>query len=178
MAGSYVALLYSITLTQDRRVNMAEWRAMLERLGLQSPRTLIATGNAVFESERTTVRALETRLEDAFEQAFGRRIDTIVRTAAAWRKLVAANPFPSEAQKDGSSVHVRVMREPLDDGVLAELKPYLTGNERAHVVNGDLWIHFRQPPSQTRLLPALTPKRLGIGTMRNWNTVRRLGEML
>jgi len=29
---------------------MADWRSMMEDLGLQNPRTLIATGNAVFES--------------------------------------------------------------------------------------------------------------------------------
>ncbi len=176
--STYVALLYSILLPQNRRVNMAAWRAMLEGLGLQSPRTLIATGNAVFESERTSVRALEARLEDAFAESFGRRIDTIVRTAATWRKLIAANPFPRESEKDGSRVIVRVMRKPLDSGAMAEIKPYASRGERLRIVNGDLWIAFPGAPSQTRLLPVLTPERLGIGTLRNWNTVRRLGEML
>ena len=176
--STYVALLYSILLTQNRRVNMAAWRAMLDGLGLQAPRTLIATGNAVFGSDRTTVRALETRLEDAFEETFGRRIDNIVRTAAGWRKLIAANPFPRESRKDGSRVVVRVMRKPLDSGVTAKLEPYATQGERLRIVNGDLWIAFAQQPGKTRLLPVLTPQRLGIGTLRNWNTVRRLGEML
>src|SRR5688572_29906187 len=76
--STYVALLYSITLDRERRLKNADWLRVLEGLGLERPRTFLATGNAVFETARTSIPKLETQLEEAFEQAFGRRIDTIV----------------------------------------------------------------------------------------------------
>jgi len=33
-------------------------------------------------------------------------------------------------------------------------------------------------PSEWKLLSALTTKRMGVGTLRNWNTVRGLAEMI
>ena len=178
MPKAYVALLYSITLGDRGRVRMAEWREMMTSLGLRNPRTLIATGNAVFESECASSAQLETALEEAFVSAFGRRVDTIVRTAERWRRLVGGNPFLDASRCEGDRVAVRVMRQPLGRDVAAMLGPYATQGERLEIVDGDLWVHFGETPAQSRLLPVLTPKRLGVGTLRNWNTVRRIGEML
>jgi uncharacterized protein (DUF1697 family) len=176
---TYVALLYSIGLGEGRRLVMADFRAMACKLGLEAPRTLIATGNLVFEAKATTVRQLEARLESAFEKTFGRRVDIIVRNAAAWRRLVAGNPFVAESRVDGSRVVARVARRPIGPGLIPALEPYRTNGERLKAVNGDLWIHFAHAPNQSRILAALTPARLnGAGTLRNWNTIRRLGGML
>lgn len=176
---TYVALLYSIVLGQGRRLVMADLRAMAESLDLEAPRTLVSTGNLVFEAKGATVAQLEQRLEAAFEPLFGRHVDIIVRSAADWRQLVAGNPFPKESAADASRVMVRVMRKPVADDVAAALEPYLANGERLKLVAGDLWVHFPHEPSQSKLLGALTPKRLGgAGTSRNWNTIRRLGEML
>lgn len=175
---TYIALLFSIGIAGNQRLKMADWRAMLEDLGLQNPRTLIATGNAVFECHTTHVRALELKLEDAFEQRFGRRVDTIVHPASFYRRLVQENPFPKEAKADGSRVIVRIMREPLKNGVMSALSPYLTQGERVKIIRGHAWVHFKHEPNRSGLLRVLASKRLGIGTMRNWNTVRRLSEMV
>jgi len=175
---TYVALLFSIGISEGRRLMMADWRSMMEDLGLQNPQTLIATGNAVFKTRGASTRELEIRLEDAFERRFGRRVDTIVRAAAPFRRLMEGNPFLKESKQDGSRVMVRVMREPLEQNFAAALKPYLTQGERVKVVCGDLWVHFQHKPNESRLMSVLGSKRLGTGTVRNWNTVRRLNEML
>jgi uncharacterized protein (DUF1697 family) len=177
--ATYVALLYSIGLGDGRRLVMADFRAMARKLGLDAPRTLIATGNLVFGATGTTARQLEAQLESAFEKTFGRRVDIIVRNAAAWRKLIAGNPFAAESRIDGSRVVARIGRGPIGRGVVAALEPYQSNGERVKVVNGDMWIHFAHAPNQSRILAALTPARLnGVGTLRNWNTIRRLGDML
>lgn len=174
--ASHVALLHSITIGEGRRLVMAEWREMMESIGLAHPRTLIATGNALFDADGATIAQLEHRLETAFAQRFGRHIDTIVTTTPQWRALAAANPFAEET--DGTRVAVRVMRAPLDAAALAALMPYATQGERLKLTDGHLWIHFAQDPVRSRLVPQLTAKRLGAGTVRNWNTVRRLDEMI
>jgi uncharacterized protein (DUF1697 family) len=157
---------------------MADWRSMMLELGLQDPRTLIATGNAIFERPGATVGELEVQLEHAFEHRFGRRVDTIVRAARTVQRMAASNPFSSESERDGSRVVVRVMRKPIDPDSVTALTPYLTQGERLKVIRGDLWIHFKEEPNRSRLMPVLASKRLGIGTVRNWNTIRRLNEIL
>lgn len=175
---TYIALLFSIGIRDGQRLIMADWRAMMEKMGLQNPRTLIATGNAIFESDGATIRELEVQLEDAFESRFGRRVDTIVCAAAVFRRLMDANPFPKESKKDGSRVMVRVMREPLKNDLVEGLQRYLTQGERVKLVDGNLWVHFKNEPNRSGIVRVLGSRRLGIGTVRNWNTVRRLNAML
>ncbi len=170
----YVALLYSIVLGPGRRVVMADLKSMAESLGFRNARTLVATGNLVFEAEPQPIASVEAQFEAGFASAFGKHVDIIARDADAWLRLAEGNPFPDGI---GSEVIVRVMRQPLEPDVLDMLANYRQG-ERMAVVDGDLWIDFGLKASETKLLPALTTKRLGVGTMRNWNTVRGLAEMI
>ncbi|MEZ2127464.1 MULTISPECIES: DUF1697 domain-containing protein [unclassified Sinorhizobium] len=172
---TYVALLHSIVLGHGRRVVMSDLRAMAISLGFSDPRTLVATGNLVFEAGTATVHDIEEQLEAGFAKRFGKHVDIIVREGGAWLKLAKANPFPEGV---GSDVIVRVMRQPLNASAMEILHRYQTSKERIRLVDGDLWIDFNGKPSESRLPSALTTKRMGVGTLRNWNTVRRLAEMV
>ncbi len=170
----YVALLHSIVLGARRRVVMADLRTMAEGLGFRNARTLVATGNLVFEAETQPIASIETQLETGFAAAFGKHVDIIVRDADMWLKLAGGNPFLDGI---GSEVIIRVMRQPLAPAILDMFAKYQQG-ERMAVVDGDLWIDFGLKASETKMLPALTTKRLGVGTMRNWNTVRGIAQMI
>lgn len=175
---TYVALLYSIILGEGRRVVMSELKAMADGLGLNNPRTLVATGNLVFETKETEVATLERQLETAFEETFGRHVDIIVRRADDWLMLAAGNPFPAESAVAADQVAVRVMRKPVPAEAVAALEAYAGRDERMQAVGGDIWIVLSRETPSSRLLAAVGHKRLGVGTSRNWNTVRRLAEMV
>ncbi|RUU53852.1 DUF1697 domain-containing protein, partial [Mesorhizobium sp. M2C.T.Ca.TU.002.02.1.1] len=119
---TYVALLYSIILSEGRRVVMADLKAMAEEQGLKNVRTLVATGNLVFEARAGEISKLEQRLERAFEKTFGRHVDIIVRGAEDWLKLAAGNPFPAESAATADQVAVRVMREPVHSDAVEALR--------------------------------------------------------
>jgi uncharacterized protein (DUF1697 family) len=178
MSRTCIALLYSIVLTPRRRVAMADLRAMAENLGFENVRTLVSSGNMVFEAEERSIPDLETRLEAAFEKGFGRFVPIIVRSAESWRDLAAANPFPAEAAATPDQVAVRVMRQPVPAGVVGSLRQVATADEKVEIVGGDPWVVFSRARPNSRLLAAINHKRLGAGTSRNWNTVRGLAEMV
>ncbi|KUM24746.1 hypothetical protein AU467_06510 [Mesorhizobium loti] len=175
---TYVALLYSIGLGEGRRLVMSDLKAMAEGLGLKNVRTLVATGNLVFEVRAGKVSNLERRLETAFEETFGRHVDIIVRGAEDWLKLAASNPFPAESAEAGDQVAVRVMRQPVADDALSGLQARAAEDEKVLLVGGDIWLVFSRERPSSRLLAASNHRRMGIGTSRNWNTVRRLAEMV
>lgn len=175
---SYVALLHSIILGEGRRVVMADLKAMAVALGCEAPRTLAATGNLVFKAPEKAPEEIEAELEKAFAAAFGRHVDIIVRSAEDWLQLAAGNPFLARGEQDPASVHVRVMRAPLEPAMRDKLLGYCSNGERLAIVGGDLWADFGGKASHSKLLGALTTKRLGVGTLRNWNTVRGIRAML
>ena len=172
---TYVALLHSIVLGPGKRLLMADLKAMAEALGFRAPRTLVATGNLIFEAEAAPLAEIEDRLETAFRARFGKHVDIILREADAFRRLAAGNPFPEGNAPD---VGIRVMRQPLGLEVLPKLERLATPDIKLALVDGDLWIDFSRKPSETRLLSHLTTKKLGIGTLRNANTINGLAAML
>lgn len=174
----YVALLYSITLSVGARLVMSDWTAMLEGMGLRKVRTLIATGNAVFETAKVPVARLERKLEDAFEASFGKRIATIVRTADDWLALAAANPFPHQAQANGSLVMVRVGRGAIGDAAMAKLAGFRTNDEGLAEAGSEVWSHYGERASTSRMFSALSRIQEPVGTLRNWNTVQRIAASL
>jgi len=171
----YVALLHSIVLGTGRRVVMSDLRAMAEELGFRDTRTLVSTGNLIFEAASEPVAVIEARLEEGFRRHFGKHVDIIVRGASGWKRLASQNPFP---EGNGSVTVVRVMRQPLTATHLEKLEKIAPPELRLALVEGDLWIDFGGKPSETKLLAHLTAKKLGVGTLRNANTVNGLDAML
>lgn len=178
--NTHVALLYSVVLTPERRVVMVDLKAMAEDLGFVAPRTLGASGNLIFEAPgRMPVGTIEQKLEPAFAARFGRSVDIIVRSAAEFRALAEANPFRDEAETEPTSVHVRVMREPIGEEALGPLLPWRAPSERLAVAGGHLWLHLPDGAGTSKLAGRLTPRHMGgVGTTRNWNTVRRLAALV
>jgi uncharacterized protein (DUF1697 family) len=173
----YVALLYSILLP-DRRIRGSDLIELAGAAGLVAAAPVLASGNLLFEARRQPAAALEKRLDAAFLARHGKPVPIMVRSAQDWLRLAAQNPFPEESGRNGSLVGVRVQRDRLGPETLVRLAPYRQPDERLAVIDGDLWISFPVQMANRPLLSALTPKRLGIGTMRNWNTVRRIANML
>ncbi|WP_332685925.1 DUF1697 domain-containing protein [Bosea sp. (in: a-proteobacteria)] len=172
---TYVALLHSIVLGPGKRLVMADLKAMAAELGFGDPRTWVATGNLIFEGDDAPLAAIESRLEAAFRSRFGKHVDIILRTAPAWQQLAVQNPFP---RRNGADIGIRVMRTPLGPDALSTLGRIATPGIALALAEGNLWIDFGGKPSETRLLSHLTTKKLGVGTLRNANTVNALAAML
>ncbi|GGA47411.1 DUF1697 domain-containing protein [Pelagibacterium lentulum] len=174
----FVALLYSISLNDGARLKMEPFRQFAEGLGLANPRTVLSTGNLIFDSAARSAPKLTAMLEVAFAERFGRRIDIIVRSGKDWQRLAAANPFVDLPDSEASRIGVRVMREPLTAQARAYLASKVTGTEKLVVVDGDPWMHFADKVAGTPLANALGSRRIGAGTMRNLNCVRKIAAAL
>lgn len=159
------------------RAPVAEQRAMAEEMGLKNPRTLLASGNLVVESDRPTAR-LESEIETAMERRFGLKIAAMVRTPDQWAELIAANPFPKEAAAHPSRVLVMVMKDGVKPGALEACRDLAAGGERVEAVDGVLYFWFPDGQGHSAIFKKATPRLLGMGTGRNWNTVLKLGEMV
>ena len=75
------------------QMTMAELRAVFESLGYEAVRTVLASGNVLFETKRTAEATLTRDVETALSSAFGARIPSVIRTRAELERLVEAKPF-------------------------------------------------------------------------------------
>ncbi|MFT4913614.1 MAG: hypothetical protein ACI9YM_002215 [Brevundimonas sp.] len=158
------------------KVLMTELKTVADTLGLANPRTLLASGNLVVDSDAEPLD-LEARLEAGIAARFGRPIEIMVRTPDQWAALIAANPFPQQAVTDGSRLLVMVMKARLADGALETLQGLAVGDERAAAVDGTLYLWCADGIGRSRMAEKAVPRLTGVGTGRNWNTVLRLAAL-
>ena len=158
------------------RAPVDQQRAMAEAMGLKNPRTLLASGNLVVESGETPA-VLEADIEAAMEETFGLKIAAMVRTSEQWSDLIAANPFPAEAAAHPARVLAMVMKDGIKPGALEACRALAENGEAVEAVNGVLYFWFPNGQGQSGIFKKATPRMLGMGTGRNWNTVLKLAEM-
>lgn len=170
----WVAMLRGINLGK-RQLKSAELKAVVERMGFTEVKTILASGNVVFEAGDAQPEALERDLHAALEKATGLKSEVFVRNRAELAALVAANPFPAEAEARPSYLVVTFHRSPVDGAAIDRLAESHDGPERMVVRGRELITDFPDGQGRSTLIPAMQKAKLARGnTARNWNTVCKL----
>jgi uncharacterized protein (DUF1697 family) len=172
-----IALLRAVNVGGQTRVAMADLRRLLEELGMGNPRTLLQSGNAVFDSAQIVDAKLEELLEKELDQRFGLQTEVLVRGGEEWSEVLAHNTYPREAEADPSHLLVFFLKgNPGKDSVRAlDAQP---GPERVSAWGRHLYVTYPEGIGRSRLTNAVIERHVGIrGTGRNWNTVRKLESL-
>ncbi len=90
--NSYVALLRGIAPMNPNMQN-AKLRSVFEGLGFANVRTVISSGNVLFESPEHDTAALERQLEVEFPRRLGFESTTIIRSRQQLQRLLDSDPF-------------------------------------------------------------------------------------
>ena len=172
---NYIGLLRAVNLAGRNTVGMADLRDLLTELGLQGVRSLLQSGNVVFQSRGRTTAQLERMLEEAAAKRLGLKTDFFVRTPAELAAVVAGNPFRREAAEDPGHLLVVFLKRAPSSEKAAGLQRTIRGREVARVEGRHAFIVYPDGVGRSRLTGAVIEKALATrGTGRNWNTVLKL----
>lgn len=174
----YVALLRGINVGGNKKVAMADLRALLSGLGYTDVRTHLQSGNAVLTSPRRDPRQLAGAIEKGIKDRLGITVRCLVRNRDELRAVVDGNPF-ADVATDGSRMLALFLSERLDPKRLAANDPRELAPEQIRL--GDRVIYQWCPNGvlEAPAASAFVEKRLKLTvTARNWNTVVKLAEML
>ena len=173
----YVALLRGINVGGNKKVPMAQLRALLERLGFSDVATLIASGNVVFSGKARAPAQLERQLEAAIAEEFGFEVPLVVRTRDELAAAIEANPLPG-AEEAPTRFLVFFLSGTPDRKRLAEIdaEAHLPDEFRLH--GRELYARFPNGIGRSKLAVVLGSARLGVtSTARNWSTLTKLLEL-
>ena len=163
----YVALLRAVNVGGTGKLPMTTLAQMCETIGFEKVTTYIASGNAVFRSDRSE-DLVRSALEDQLHAYAGKSVGVIVRTSSKIADALTRNPF---ADAPGNRVMVLFA-----DGVLpADPLDGVTGvkNEEVCLGKREMFVLYPDGMANTRLrIPSSKH-----GTARNMNTVAKLAEM-
>jgi len=86
----YVALLRGVS---PMNAKMPELKRCFESAGFTEVRTVLSSGNVVFDARAAKPEVLARRAEKAMEEGVGRSFSTIVRPVAELQALIDSSPF-------------------------------------------------------------------------------------
>ncbi|MFD1933534.1 MULTISPECIES: DUF1697 domain-containing protein [Nonomuraea] len=167
----YVAFLRGINVNPATQVDMAALRAMLEGLGYSDVRTHLRSGNAVFSAEPQP----REKIEKAIRDGLALPVAVMVRTADELRAVVDGNPLEV---REPAKFAVVFLSEPPDREELEAIDPARYAPEVMRMGERELYIDFPDGLARPRLPALLEKGAKNAGTMRNWNTVTKLLELV
>ncbi|HZT78141.1 MAG TPA: DUF1697 domain-containing protein [Vicinamibacterales bacterium] len=174
----YVALLRAVNLAGRNSVAMADLRAWIADLGFADPRTLLNSGNAVFEARDQPAARIEAKLEAEARKRFKFDIVFVVRAADEMTTIVDRNPFPKEAASDPGRLLVVFTKGAIAPAKVKALQAAIVGREVVRANGAHLYAVYPDGQGRSKLTAAVIERALGVaGTGRNWNTVLKLKEM-
>lgn len=175
----YAALLRAINVG-GHTVKMKELCAMFEAMKLSNVRSVIASGNVLFETRASAAAALETRIETALRKALGYDVETFVRTPEELDALAAHDPFAGhDPVLSGHKVHVLFTRSTVTPEEGKQILALRTDYDDFAVVGREIYWRTRGNSSDSTITPAMWGRAFKrTMTARNVTTVRKLADKL
>jgi len=174
----HIALVRGINVGGRKQIAMSDLRDLLGELGFAGVRSLLQSGNLVFESDGRTGASLERLLETETAKRLHVPVDYLVRTDDEWQAIVARNPFVDEAERDPSHLVVMFLKAAPQTKELEAVQAAIKGPEVIRAEGKQLYAIYPAGIGRSKLTLTLIERKLGTrGTGRNWNTVVKLASL-
>ena len=104
---------------------MPELKRCFEAAGFGNVKTILSSGNVIFDARAATESSLEQRAESQMQKLLGRSFHTIVRPQNFLRNLLDADPFavfalPTQAKRVVSFTRHSIEAPNLDPSIVPE----------------------------------------------------------
>ncbi|HEY1632206.1 MAG TPA: DUF1697 domain-containing protein [Rhizomicrobium sp.] len=173
-----VAFLRAVNVGGTGKLPMADLKALAEEIGLGEPKTLLQSGNLIFDAKAKSPANLESTLEREIKKRFAIETAVMVRNGTDLKAVLAHNPFPREAKSDPGFLHVCFLKDKTTAKHVAALRAAIKGPEKVDGTDREVFIFYPEGAGHSKLTNAIIEKHLGArGTARNWNTVNKAADL-
>jgi uncharacterized protein (DUF1697 family) len=170
----YVSFIRGINVGGNKTIPMAKLKSAYESLRFTPVKTLLNSGNVVFDTTETNRAKLVKTIEMVLEEEFGFRPVVVLRTAAELKRIIAQNPFADMAKNDPSHLLVMTLAEKPRRGAKANLAKVYSGPEEIEIEGENVYVTYPNGIGKSKLTNAMLEKHIGVGTARNWNTLTKM----
>jgi len=162
-----IALLRAVNVGGTGKLPMSDLKVLCVKAGFANVRTYIASGNVVFDSDRSEAQ-VKAALEGALKKYAGKPVGVLVRSASEMAAILAANPFPKAAPNRTVAIF-------LDECPADDVLDGVTGRngEQIRVGKREIYVHYGDGMATSKL----KIRAAQTGTARNMNTVAKLVAM-
>ena len=176
---TYVALLRGINVGGNNVIPMGALVKTFERMGLDSVKTYIASGNVLFRTGASEQRTLEARIERALSKAHGYDARVVLRSHAEMDRHVADLPRAWKRLDPKMRYNVLFLRHEIDSESIIEGLAPKPGIEQLWYRPGVLyWSAHTSDLARTSMAKLSSKAIYKHVTVRNLNTTRKILELM
>lgn len=179
----YLALLRGINVGTANRIRMDALKRLFENAGFSFVETFIQSGNVLFSSDLPEDEAIAA-ITYALKTGAGIETIVVLRAAREMKQLVERCPFSESeiaqarrANPEGESFHVLLLPQFPSADALEKLAAVSPDGGRYAVAGRDIYLLLDQSIRTSKLSIRLQ-RLFPAATLRNWNTISKLNEML
>ena len=173
----FAALLRGVNVGGANRVPMAELRALLEALGYGDARTLLNSGNAVFNSATNAARVHADKIRNELISRLNVDVPVIVKSEKDVAAIEAGNALAATAT-DASRLLVAFTPDAKTLEGLRPIAPLVKFPEKFLLGAHAAYLWCPGGILQSKAGAALLGKPGRAATTRNWATVLKIGALL
>jgi uncharacterized protein (DUF1697 family) len=164
----YVAFLRAVS---PMNASMPALKRCFEHAGFAEVRTVLSSGNVVFDARAASERALERKAEAAMAKEIGRAFLTVVRPVDALKRLIDADPFAGLPLPRNAKRVVTFLRERHKSRLRLPLEA--DGVRILAMKQGEVFTAY-VPSPRGPVFMRLIEKTFGTAaTTRTWDTVKK-----
>jgi uncharacterized protein (DUF1697 family) len=154
---------------------MPDLKNAFEGVGFRNVKTLLSSGNVVFDAPKASEGSLQRKAEAAMTKSLGKSFLTIVRSVDALRELIALDPYEDFRLAAGTKRVVTFLRKmPSSELTL----PVKMGSARILTMSGtEVFSTYVPGDDDGPVFMSLIEKTFGKAlTTRTWETVTRVAH--
>ncbi|RLD22066.1 MAG: DUF1697 domain-containing protein [Bacteroidetes bacterium] len=177
---TFISILRGINVSGQKKILMADLRALYEKLGFKNIQSYIQSGNVVFNyTEDKSNLAIAEMIEHAIEQEYEFQVPVLVKQADDLISAIKNNPFIDEAEADPSRVAVTFLKSQPTSENLLKLEGVNFPPDRFIIDGLNIYIHCPVSYGNSKISNNFFEKKLKVkATSRNWKTINMLAEMV
>ena len=176
---TFISILRGINVSGQKKILMADLKALYEKLKLKEVITYIQSGNVVFKTdEKISDREFAEKIEKAIFKKYDFHVPVIIRNEDEIKKIIAANDFVKEKNIDLKRLHVTFLSEIPSKTNVESIENIDFSPEKFIIKGKEIYLHIPVSYGETKLSNNFFEKKLKVtATTRNWNTVNKLFEI-
>ena len=174
----YLSLLRGINVAGQKKIKMADLKALYEGLGFAGVQTYIQSGNVVFDADSGLNH--QSLIEKAIQKAYDFDVPVMILTKDEVDEIVSACPFgEANLEADGTKVLATLLSDEPNQDAIDSLASFKHESESLVVLNKVVYLRCPNGYGKTKLSNALLEKKLKVqATTRNWRSMKKLEDML
>jgi|ERR1700690_674910 len=170
----YAAFLRGINVGGNVLIKMAELKKVLENAGFENVKTILASGNVVFEAKEKDAKKIARAIEVALHKKWKRDISVNIQSIETLKRFAAAQPFKSVKVTPQTRLYVTFLPEKPKNHLKlpSSSKDIRTLKTTDSAIFNSIEI---SPEHATLDLMTVLTKHYGPEiTTRNWNTIQKV----